>query len=92
MIKKDLSSELWRRYQWIVPETDDERTYVIDHPLCLYYEKGSSCHIITNVDPLGQVVSHCVPSVGRYGCVLIWASKPEFNPVSFVSASKKDVK
>jgi len=82
---KDISSESWREYEWIDPDTGRSRTYCIDNPKELHYQKGASCHVV--VDYAG--VAHCVPSVGRFGCILRWKGK-EGHDVSFVSASAED--
>lgn len=93
MIKKDISSESWRNYEWIIPETGKLRSVMIVNPQSLYYEKESSCHVVTAFDPgrsTMELIAYCVPSVGRYGCVLTWGKKDGSNPVLFASASKED--
>lgn len=87
---KDISKEAWRQYEWIMPETNMLRTVIIPHPLKLYYERGSSCHIITAYSGQStmEIVAYCVPSVGRFGCVLTWGKEGGTDPVLFVSASK----
>lgn len=88
MNKKDISTEEWRSYEWIIPETGEKRLHVIKKPIFLYYEKGSSCHVVTSEEKDGNIIAHCVPSVGRYGCVLRWGKDSGDNPVLFVSASE----
>jgi hypothetical protein len=95
MVKKDISSEKWREYEWIIPETGKPRCVRIMNPIALYYEKGSSCHVVTAKARPTQtviedaIVAYCVPSVGRYGCMLTWiADDPKEDSVSFVSASR----
>lgn len=87
MTKKDISLESWRCYEWIIPETGERRECLIRHPISLYYEKGSSCHVVT-ASRDGNVAAYCVPSVGRYGCILTWGKADGKDPVLFVSASK----
>jgi len=88
MNKKDISSEAWRSYEWVIPETEEKRLCVIVKPLSLYYEKGSSCHVITAKEDNG-IIAYCVPSVGRFGCILKWGKDSGEDPVLFVSASKE---
>ncbi len=88
---KDISKESWRQYEWIIPETHELRTVLIPNPLKLYYEHGSSCHVVTaRVNRSGtQIKAYCVPSVGRFGCALTWGKENGEDPVLFVSASKE---
>ncbi len=92
MNKKDISSEDWRRYEWIVPETNQKAECYIPRPITLYYEKGSSCHVVTAIagQSTNDIVAYCVPSVGRFGCVLTWGKDSGEDPVLFVSASKEE--
>jgi len=93
MIKKDISTESWRKYEWIIPETGLESIVLIKNPRTLYYEKGSSCHVVTAFDPdksTMELIAYCVPSVGRYGCFLTWGKEDGSDPVLFVSASKEE--
>jgi hypothetical protein len=92
MIEKDISTEKWRCYEWIIPETGETRRRIIHNPLKLFYEKGSSCHVVVYKDDDLGVTSICVPSVGRWGCVLTWQGKEDAADVTFVSASKEDSK
>ena len=92
MIKKDISTEEWREYEWIIPQTEKKRVLRIDYPLNLYYEKGSSCHVITHGADDGKMESICVPAVGHYGCVLRWRGRKDAADVTFVSSSKEDEK
>ena len=55
-----LGSEEWREYDF------EGRVYRIDNPLTLVI--GETTHRV--VDNEGVV--HCVPTVGRFGCVLRW--------------------
>lgn len=87
MIGKDISLESWRQYEWVIPETGHTRTCLIQNPLTLYYEKGSSCHVVTAKATDG-VIAYCVPSIGRYGCILTWGKADGGDPVLFVRASK----
>lgn len=89
MKEKDISTEAWRTYSWIIPETEKLHVVTINGPIKLYYEKGSSCHVITAKGDDGEISSFCVPSVGRFGCVLSWRGKKDATDVSFVSASKE---
>lgn len=89
MNKRDISTELWREYTWIIPETGRERKVLITEPQELYYEKGSSCHVVTTKAADGEIISFCVPSVGRFGCVLTWRGREDAADVTFVSASKE---
>jgi len=92
MNKKDISSESWRKYTWTIPETGARQEYLIFHPISLYYERGSSCHVVTARagESTDDIVAHCVPSVGRFGCVLTWGKESGEDPVLFVSASKEN--
>lgn len=89
MNNKDISAESWRRYEWVIPETGLLRSHLIGSPQTLYYEKGSSCHVVTAKGADGNIIAHCVPSVGRFGCVLTWSKDSTDDPVIFVSASKE---
>ena len=89
MIKKDISTEEWREYSWTIPQTGEEAKVRISVPITLYYEKGSSCHVITRVAEDGKIISTCVPAVGHFGCVLTWRGWEDAADVTFVSATKK---
>ena len=90
MISKDISSEAWRDYKWIIPETGAQRSVHILHPLKLYCEKGGSCHVVTAKAGESDITAYCVPAVGRFGCVLTWGNIDGKDPVVFASASKPD--
>lgn len=75
----NLNDELYREYEWRDPVTGEAIIYKIDKPVALYYERGHTCHRV--VDSKG--VTHCIPAVGYFGCVLRWKVKPNENPVAF---------
>jgi len=75
----DISHELWREYEWIDPDTDNIRVYRIPNPKTLYLRPGGSTHRVLDTDG----VAHCIPSVGRFGCVMRWKNPPECEPVKF---------
>lgn len=66
MIKKDISDEEWREYDF------GGRVYRIEDPRDLYV--GNSTHRV--VDAKG--VAHCVPAPGKSGCVLRWKGEVKF--------------
>ena len=71
--KFDISHEEWREYEW------EGKRYRIDNPKTLYLRPGGTTHRV--VDEGGVV--HCVPAVGRLGCVLRWRCQDGFDPVQF---------
>lgn len=70
-VARDISTELWREYDF------EGRVYRIDLPSKLYV--GATCHRV--VDVTGLV--HCVPAPGHHGCVLRWQIKGKNRPVNF---------
>jgi len=73
MIEHDLTSELWREYDF------GGRVYRIDEPTRLFMRPGGSTHRVLDKDG----VIHCVPVPGNSGCVLRWRSKDITVPCSF---------
>lgn len=73
MLKKALTGELWREYDF------GGRIYRIDHPQALYYREGGTTHRV--VDSNG--VTHCCPRPGLDGCVLRWKTVEPSSPVTF---------
>jgi hypothetical protein len=69
--KFDVGDEDWREYNFVDPDSGKRVTYKIIEPKEVYFYNGSSTHRV--VDNNGVV--HCVPSVGRMGCVLTWKPK-----------------
>lgn len=62
LIKKDISNEIWREYDF------GGRVYRIEKPLELYFRDGGTTHRIVTADG----VAHCVPAPGVNGCALRW--------------------
>jgi hypothetical protein len=84
LIKKRIDNELWRSYEWIVPELSDNdshelREYIIVNPRYVYIRSGRFTHRVVDADG----ISHCVPAPGRYGCVLKWENPKETESVNF---------
>ena len=77
LVKYDISHELWREYEW----EGRSKPYRIDNPLELFIRPGGTTHRVTSKIH-GEIVAHCVPSVGEKGCVLRWGNK-DSNPVHF---------
>jgi hypothetical protein len=80
MEPKDISSELWREYEWLIPGVGQVRiyrTYRIQTPETLFV--GKTTHRI--VDQEGVV--HLVPSIGELGCCVRWRPRDPANPVQF---------
>jgi len=74
LIVNDLSTELWREYDF------NGRVYRIDNPVTLYQRRGGSTHRV--VDSEGVV--HCVPGPSNpCGVVLRWKSRDPSKPVDF---------
>lgn len=73
MKEYDLTSELWREYDF----TDS--TYRINNPVKLFLYEDSTTHRV--LDDKGIV--HCLPAPGRNGCVVRWKSKDPLKSVSF---------
>ena len=73
MIKKDISEELWREYDF------GGRIYRIDNPQVLYFKVGGSTHRIEDKEG----IVHCVPAPGFNGCVLRWLTKEDSDSVLF---------
>jgi hypothetical protein len=71
MEAKDISMEMWREYDF------GGRVYRIESPVELYV--GNTTHRVVD----GAGVVHCVPNVGKNGCVLRWKSKDAKHPVDF---------
>jgi hypothetical protein len=71
----DLSDEIWREYQFW---SDGEQiTYRIQDPDRLVV--GTTTHRVLDK----QGVVHCVPNIGRYGCVLRWKVKAGRPAIAF---------
>lgn len=70
MEPKDISSEVWREYDF------GGRVYRINLPKALYVRPGGTTHRILD----GDGVIHCLPAPGVGDCVLRWKADP---PVSF---------
>jgi hypothetical protein len=79
LIEKDISTEEWREYDFLVDGGPFTRTYRIERPQKLFYRVGGTTHRI--VDDLG--VAHCVPIPGEKGCVLRWKNFDTSKPVNF---------
>jgi hypothetical protein len=62
---KDISSELWREYDF------GGRVYRIESPKLLFTRPGGTTHRVVDADD----VAHCVPAPGQNGCVLRWTGK-----------------
>ena len=77
MEQRDISTELWREYDWKSNFEGDTRCYRIVKPVALWV--GTTTHRV--LDSNGIV--HCIPTVGSYGCVLRWQNKDPKNPVNF---------
>lgn len=77
MEAKDLTKELYRRYEWTDPITDREMIHEIREPVAL--SLGKTTHRI--LDRNGFV--HFVPSVGYFGCVLITENRDKSEPFTF---------
>jgi len=75
LIEFDISKELWREYEWV----STTKPYRIENPVTLFIRPCGSTHRV--VDSNGIV--HCVPSVGKMGCVLRWENKDKSKPVNF---------
>jgi hypothetical protein len=75
--KYDLTVEAWREYDWTVDGVN--RVYRIENPAELYIREGGLTHRV--VDEHG--IAHCLPSPGRFGCVLRWLDKDPAEPVKF---------
>jgi hypothetical protein len=59
--------EQWREYEWIVPETRENRVYRIGKPERVVI--GETTHRVIDADG----IVHCVPAPGHFGCVLRWS-------------------
>jgi hypothetical protein len=79
LIEKDISTEEWREYDFLVDGGPFTRTYRIYGPQKLFYRVGGTTHRITDVDG----VAHCVPVPGEKGCVLRWKNFDTSKPVNF---------
>lgn len=74
----DLSDEEWREYEWI----DDKnriRIYRVNNPKTLYYSSTATTHKVLDLEG----IVHCVPTVGKDGCVLRWKPTNKDNPVAY---------
>lgn len=71
MDTKDISSELWREYDF------GTRIYRIDQPKSLMV--GTSTHRVVD----GAGVVHCVPAPGACDCVVRWMPRDASAPVQF---------
>ena len=73
MESKDLTSELWREYDF------GGRVYRIDKPKQLFMRPGGTTHRVVDISG----IVHCCPAPGYMGCVLRWRSKDSSKPVAF---------
>ena len=73
IIKKDLTTELWREYDF------GGRNYPISNPQWLFMRKGGTTHRVLD----DQGVVHCVPAPGYQGCALRWKNKDPKKPCEF---------
>jgi hypothetical protein len=71
----DLTDELWREYEFW--DGGKMITYRIVSPERLVV--GTTTHRVLDL----QGVVHCVPNIGRYGCVLRWKVKPGRPAIAF---------
>lgn len=76
-LMKDLTSEMWREYEWSDPDSGRIRCYRIHYPKGLIV--GNTTHRVLDCDG----IVHCVPNVGRFGCVLRWQNHPNQPAVTF---------
>lgn len=82
LVKRDISRELWREYEWVIELGENEfdiRTYLIENPVELSYRPGGTTHRIVDKDG----VAHLVPKEGRFGCVIRWLNQPDSARVNF---------
>jgi len=68
---KDITCEEWREYDF------GGRVYRINSPKLLYV--GNTTHRVVDEND----IVHCVPNVGKEGCVLRWKAKDKNKPVKF---------
>ena len=80
-IELDISKEMWREYEWIfeLSGEHEKMVYRINEPQKLFIRPGGSTHRVVDSDG----VSHCLPSVGVFGCVLRWENFDKEKPVNF---------
>ena len=86
LIKKCIDDELWRSYEWVIPEMQNDnensflmREHIIHNPKYVYIRPGGSTHRVVDADG----VAHCVPAPGRYGCILKWKNPENIEAVNF---------
>jgi hypothetical protein len=74
----DLTDEVWREYEF-GDSNEHAYTYRIEAPKSLFLVPNGTTHRVLD----SEGVVHCVPAVGRLGCVLRWKPKPGKDPVAF---------
>lgn len=78
---KPLTDEAWREYSWVVGLDRQGGTLMttlrITDPVALWV--GETTHRVLD----SEGIVHCVPTVGRFGCVLHWKPRPGTAPVAF---------
>lgn len=81
MTGKNITSELWREYEWdvTVDGRTERRIYRINRPQLLFTRSGGRTHRVSDIDG----IVHCVPGVGVMGCVLRWCPVDPKNPCQF---------
>lgn len=62
----DISTERWRSYNWLCPESHNPRHFIIKNPATVHFRPRGLTHRVTNT----QGVTHIVPAPGIYGCVV----------------------
>lgn len=65
LIKRDISHEEWREYDF------GGRIYRIESPQTVYFRQGGETNRVVDVNG----VAHCVPFPGVRACVLRWKNK-----------------
>lgn len=71
---KDLKKEAYRIYEWIDPVTGKECRHQIDEPVALFV--GKTTHRVLDTNGL----THFVPCIGYFGCILLTQNKDENEP------------
>lgn len=75
LVNYDLSGEEWREYEF--GARGARVTYRINNPISLVI--GVTTHRVVD----DQGIIHCVPVVGRFGCVLRWKVRAGSESVLF---------
>jgi hypothetical protein len=75
MKQLDLSTQLWREYRWIDPNTERVIKERFDNPIEVFFSATSITHRVVHKDINGTVVSSSVPAVGYFGCVITWQNR-----------------